>query len=87
MKLNASAFTAALVRSLEAATDSTDISKTLAVEKITHRLCGETKTFQNLVDSITWRPIDWITVHAPVVDKELKIATGKDRDEWCELLT
>lgn len=74
----------ALVRALESAINSPDLSQIEAVHSIIDQ--ERFQGFEGLCRSIRQNPVDFILVAAPGFCASLKRATGFSRNEWAHTL-
>lgn len=84
-KLHRNALAHALCAALTAARSSADIGQQVALE----RICEHEGAYDwgCLLDIVRKDPVDFILVAAPGFTKWLKLATGKNRDEWANLIS
>ena len=84
IKLTKSQLAHALVASLEAAVDSSDLAQINSVHQIIESEMSH--GFDGMIREINYDAVDFILVAAPGFSKALKIATGKSRNEWALLI-
>jgi hypothetical protein len=83
-KITAKALATALIRAMDAALDSGDLSRMNAVHEIVEQ--EHYLGVDGLYLHIRHDPVDFILVAAPGFSKALKRATGKSRDEWAKII-
>lgn len=95
VRLPKSAFVHALSSALTGALESGDLSKMEAVHTIMTKEGFSPREFEEVGESPFKRMLkvierdhaDFVMVAAPGFSRELKLATGRSRDEWAALLT
>jgi len=81
---NSDQLAGALVRALESAINSPDLSQIEAVHSIIEQ--ERFQGFEGLRRSVQQNPVDFVLVAAPGFCTSLKRATGFTRDEWAQTL-
>jgi hypothetical protein len=81
-RLSKHALSCALRNALDDALDSGDYARIEAVHTIVEK---ESNGLDGLLRTIDHDPVDFILVAAPGFSRELKLATGKSRNEWAAL--
>jgi hypothetical protein len=81
-RLSKHALSCALRNALDDAFDSGDYARIEAVHSIIEK---ESNGLDGLLRTIDNDPVDFILVASPGFSRELKLATGKSRNEWAAL--
>lgn len=84
-KYHVNALASALSRALTDASNSADIARSWALSRIIEK--EHSYGLEGLLRTVSRDPVDFILVAAPGFSRDLKLATGRDRNEWADLIS